>query len=117
MATPMSGARPSDLIRGLVLPARRPAHEAGHDGSDHHHASNVTFHGSSAPYRALPCRLRVACFARCCSMAETDEPATPWTVNSGAHTFFHVLSGLNSFMARAMAALFGPRSFWYTTPS
>ena len=36
---------------------------------------------------------------------------------SGAQTFCHVLSGLNCFIALAMAAPFGPRFFWYTTPS
>ena len=32
-------------------------------------------------------------------------------------TRFHVLSGLNVFMAFAVAAVCGPRSFWKTTPS
>ena len=30
---------------------------------------------------------------------------------------FHLLSGLNCVIARATAAVLGPRSFWYTTPS
>jgi hypothetical protein len=34
-----------------------------------------------------------------------------------AYTAFQVLSGLNRAMARATAAVLGPRSFWYTTPS
>ena len=34
-----------------------------------------------------------------------------------AQTFCHVLSGLNCFIALAVAAPFGPRFFWYTTPS
>jgi hypothetical protein len=34
-----------------------------------------------------------------------------------AYKGFQVLSGLNCVIARATAAVLGPRSFWYTTPS
>ena len=33
------------------------------------------------------------------------------------YSLFHVLSGSNFVMPRAMATVFGPRSFSYTTPS
>ena len=48
------------------------------------------------------------------SSAFDVPPGRPF---SGVHTFVHVLSGLNAFIVRAIAAVFGPRSFWYTTPS
>ena len=35
---------------------------------------------------------------------------------SGEGTFVQVASGLNCFICFAIAAVFGPRSFWYTTP-
>src|SRR5437870_1773868 len=36
---------------------------------------------------------------------------------SGTSAFVQLASGLNIFMARPRARVFGPRSFWYTTPS
>src|SRR5437773_9515558 len=38
-------------------------------------------------------------------------------VMSGTSAFVQLASGLNVFMARPRARVFGPRSFWYTTPS
>src|SRR5512143_78111 len=44
--------------------------------------------------------------------AEAQDLASPVT-----STFFQVLSGLKRVILPARPAVFGPRSFWYTTPS
>src|SRR5258705_2432399 len=49
---------------------------------------------------------------------EDDRESVPECFRHGfLHTFFQVASGLKILIARAIAALFGPRSFLSTTPS